>query len=590
MLWRGHVAWSVATALNPMRGASIIAAVLAPVAVVGVQAHPLRTGVPDVPPASRSSSLAACLAESTSNEGGRVEYVTRQSLNKDPGAWFAAAQSDNVAFHFSPEAIAYPKSSEQVAQCVRCAAEHSVPVVARSGGHSFAGYSSGGQDGALVVDLRALNAKQYHPSTLEGPTAEFGPSARLGDVVRFLWTSGRRGMSHGTCPTVAIGGHTMCNGFGPTSAAWGLMADNLIDADMVLANGSSVRVSQDHNSDLLWALRGAGQFYGIATRFRFRTHDASSPMGFIQYRWNALSQSNGISGLIQSLQAWTSAPDFPNELGFHLQITPTQGSVRAEIRGMWLKPVASFSPFAQKLRSLMDQYRVPQPSLVNVKEVNYLQLAALWDDFGDARHKLDPAALNGTHDNFVAKSILATDRSKPLTKDASKNLAAYIHALPSSAASDDWSWNLYMEMYGLPQAVYRRPAMAQGASAPARDGTWLIQAAVVGPTEKPLPAQAHTLVGQMESQVRHTLTESGSTPAGFACYVDADKALNQDWKSQYYGFDPGSPDGGPTWSRLVRLKHQVDPHNVFRSPQSLGTAPGIKPPEDDLDYSVHPLP
>lgn len=592
---RRSTCFAGATITSSMRLVRIAAAALGAAAgFVSIAARATPRAVDEVAAvrtARGGRTLSGCLDNSSSkgSPAPAIRHLTRQSAPSE-AVWFAAAQSDNVNFHFTPAAVAYPASAGQVGQAVRCASEAGVPVVARSGGHSFAGYSSGGQDGALVVDLAALDGKQFFPDAPQGKVAEFGPAARLGDVVRFLWTAGQRGMSHGTCPAVAIGGHAMCNGFGPTSAAWGLMSDNLVDVDVVLANGSLVRATPEHNPDLLWAVRGAGQFFGIATRLRFRTYDASSPMGYIRYRWNALKEPETLSAIVQTLQTWAADPSFPNELGFHIQVAPAAKGLTVEVRGMWLRPLAEYTPWGEKLRALMKQLHAPLPPIVNETEVNYFQLAALWDDFGDATHKLNPAALNGTRDNFIPKSTLASDRSKPLAPGALDQLSSYLFTLPRKEDGRDWGWNVYMEMYGLPHAKYRRPEAAGAAAGPTRDGSWLIQATVLTPQNKVLPAPARKLVVEMEQHVREAVTSSGSTPTGFACYVDADKVQGQQWMSEYYGYSGAGPDGGSTWSRLLRLKHQLDPHNLFRSPQTLGTAPGVKPADNDLDYTVHPLP
>jgi len=148
-----------------------------------------------------------------------------------------------------PLAIVYAKSAQDVSLAVTVAASFGIPVQPRSGGHSFGSYSLGGTDGALVVDLAALNSVEVNQTTWQ---ATIGGGTRLQDVTNKLHDQGKRAIAHGTCPQVGIGGHATIGGQGPLSRMWGLCLDHVIEVEVVIANGSIIRANKDQNADLFW--------------------------------------------------------------------------------------------------------------------------------------------------------------------------------------------------------------------------------------------------------------------------------------------------------------------------------------------------
>ena len=143
---------------------------------------------------------------------------------------------------------------------VKCGANTQIPVVARSGGHSYAGYGVGGQDGSLVVDLSALKNITYANGHQQA-TVQTGN--RLGDIAVNLWNNGQRALPHGTCPNVGSGGHTSYGGFGFLSRFGGLLLDRVVSAEVVLANGTVVTASKDSHADLFWVSRSSLQKYRL---------------------------------------------------------------------------------------------------------------------------------------------------------------------------------------------------------------------------------------------------------------------------------------------------------------------------------------
>ena len=135
-------------------------------------------------------------------ESGLTNALSREdfSLPKDPFYQLSAVNVYNKAFTITPAAVTRPRSAEEVAAVVKCAADLGLKVQPRSGGHSFANFSIGGQDGAVVVDL--VHFQQFSMDTTTW-NATIGGGTLLGDVTERLHDHGGRAMAHGTCPQVS---------------------------------------------------------------------------------------------------------------------------------------------------------------------------------------------------------------------------------------------------------------------------------------------------------------------------------------------------------------------------------------------------
>lgn len=176
-----------------------------------------------------------------------------------------ASQSYNTRFdNHRPAAIARCTSVADVQRCVEVARNARMPIAARSGGHSYAGYST--PDNGLVLDLRGMANVEVN-----GDTAVVGGGARLMEVYAAFAGAGRA-LPAGSCPTVGIGGLTLGGGIGVTARTYGLTCDKLTAVQIVTADGKQQTVD---GGDLLWALKGGGGGnFGIVTSFTFATEPA----------------------------------------------------------------------------------------------------------------------------------------------------------------------------------------------------------------------------------------------------------------------------------------------------------------------------
>jgi FAD/FMN-containing dehydrogenase len=163
-----------------------------------------------------------------------------------------------------PEAVVQVANAEDVGTVVDFARDHDLRLIPRSGAHSFAGYSTGE---GLVVDLSGLNAVEVEPG---GERARLGAGATMLPTYRALWEH-QMALSGGTCPTVGITGLTAGGGLGVLSRREGLTCDNLIEVEIVTADGRHLRANERDHSDLFWATRGGGGgSFGIITALSFR--------------------------------------------------------------------------------------------------------------------------------------------------------------------------------------------------------------------------------------------------------------------------------------------------------------------------------
>ncbi|MCC3279078.1 FAD-dependent oxidoreductase [Arthrobacter sp. zg-Y40] len=211
-------------------------------------------------------------------------------------AFTSARQVENPRFDGAePLAVLSAASADDVAEGVMFANASGVPLALRSGGHSYAGHSSG--DSALVIDVRALSAI----SVAADGSATIGAGARLIQVYEALGQQGRA-LAAGSCATVGITGLTLGGGVGVLTRAFGLTSDALRSVEMVSAEGMRMTASADENPDILWACRGGGGQVGVLTSLTFDTVPAPTiTTAFLEW-----SFADAVP-VILAWQAW--APD-----------------------------------------------------------------------------------------------------------------------------------------------------------------------------------------------------------------------------------------------------------------------------------------
>lgn len=416
-----------------------------------------------------------------------------------------------------PAAVAFPLSAADVAKCLGFARRHGVPVAVRSGGHSYAGWSSG--NGRLVVDVRRIAGIELDST---GTEVTVGAGARLGDVYAALAEHGRT-ISAGTCPSVGVSGLTLGGGHGLLSRAYGLSCDNLVMATVVTADGTVRTVGADQEEDLFWALRGAGNgSFGVVTRLRLRTHVVrESSSADLAWPWSRAAD------VLAAWQDW--APDLPDEMWAALRLQKNASG--SDPSGPEVSVVA-FSlgdrdDLAERLAALpggrtRDEVRT-EPHLDTIRRFA-----------GDTPEPAERPCYDVRSD-FVARSFPAA------------GVAAAVSAVEQGPAGVDVS----LATVALGGAVNRRPV--QETAFVHRQHRFLLQ--YEASWDRPDDAAG---TDRAEEWLRAAHGAMRPYASGEAYQNDFDPRL-PDWRSAYYG---------PALGRLEQLKRRYDPDRMFDFPQA----------------------
>ena len=179
----------------------------------------------------------------------------------------------NAMIERRPGLIARCADVADVMAAVNIARENDLLVAIRGGGHNGPGL--GTCDDGLVIDMSAIKYTRVDP---QASTVQVGGGCTWGDVDHATHAFGLATPS-GIVSTTGVGGLTLGGGHGYLTCKYGLTIDNLLSADMVLADGSFVTVSAEENQDLFWAIRGGGGNFGVVTEFRFQAHPVHTIVG-----------------------------------------------------------------------------------------------------------------------------------------------------------------------------------------------------------------------------------------------------------------------------------------------------------------------
>jgi len=208
-------------------------------------------------------------------QAARVEVPDFQGrlIGPQDGDYEQARTIFNAMIHRRPALIARCATVKDVSSAITFARERGLPLAVRGGGHNGAGL--GTCDDGVVVDLSLLKQIQVDP---QARTVRVGGGCTWGEVDR---ATGEYGLAtpSGIISTTGVGGLTLGGGLGHLTRRFGLTIDNLLEAQVVLASGETVRAAADERPDLFWALRGGGGNFGVVTSFLFRVHEVGTIFG-----------------------------------------------------------------------------------------------------------------------------------------------------------------------------------------------------------------------------------------------------------------------------------------------------------------------
>jgi hypothetical protein len=198
--------------------------------------------------------------------GGDVLTPGHEGYDETRAVW-------NGSFDKRPAVIARCRTAADIADVVRLARETGLPLAVRAGGHSLAGLSS--CDDGIMLDLSLMRDVEVDP---DARTARVQPGATWADFDAATQAHGLASTG-GLISHTGVAGLTLGGGIGWLMRTHGLAADNLIAAEIVTADGRSVRASSSEEPELLWGLRGGGGNFGVVSSFEFRLHPVGPVLG-----------------------------------------------------------------------------------------------------------------------------------------------------------------------------------------------------------------------------------------------------------------------------------------------------------------------
>jgi FAD/FMN-containing dehydrogenase len=422
-----------------------------------------------------------------------------------------------------PDAVVQVRDTADVAAAVRWANRFDVRLVARSGGHSYAGYCSTG-DG-VVLDLSRL-----HGIRVSRGRATVGPAAQLIDLQRALT---RRGVTvpSGSCPTVGIGGLALGGGHGLAGRRFGLTSDNLLSARVVTADGRVRHVDADTNEDLYWACRGGGGGnFGVVTALTLRTHRAAAASYFfVSWPWSQASEA---------IVAWQRfAPHSPPALTSILSLSTTggAGAPRVSALGQYFGGEAALRRLVRPLT------RVGGASLRTGRS-DYFTMVLRWAGCLDGGLA---ACHRSTRSSFFAKSDYF---DRPVGRRGRGRMIDWVERRQRTPSLG--SGALLLDAYG---GALNRPA-ADATAFVHRDMLFSIQYLAYFNGGAAGRASRRWINGVWRALRPHASGEA------YQNYIDPDL---DGWQRAYYGSN---------LARLREIKKQVDPDFRFRFPQAIPPA------------------
>jgi FAD binding domain/Berberine and berberine like len=420
-----------------------------------------------------------------------------------------------------PRLIARCIDTADVIAAVNFARDQNVLVAIRGGGHNGPGLGSC-NDG-LVIDLSMMKSVRVDPAT---KTVRVDPGCTSGDLDHATHAFGLA-VPLGIVSSTGVAGFTLGGGTGYLTRKHGLTVDNLLEADVVLANGSVATASERAHPDLFWAIRGGGGNFGVVTSFLFRAHPVKTVYAGPIF-WDAVHAR-------QVMRAYRDfLPTAPEDLGIFVGLK-TVPSIEPFPKEGWGKRacaiIGSYNGLAEAgqrvLAPLLDT--LPPPIFNWMGEMPFPAINALFDPFF-------PKGLQWYWKGDFVKSL--------------SDEAIDLHIAEAAKAPTELC---LMHLYPIDGAVRRvaRDATAWGA----RDASFSMVIAGISP--EPRDAEALKSWGRAYWKAVHPYNMGG----GYVNFMFDDEADGR-VQAAY----------GDNYGRLAVAKMKYDPNNLFRVNQNIAPA------------------
>jgi hypothetical protein len=433
-----------------------------------------------------------------------------------PGSKAAAARdvSYNKRTQLSPRVRVVAASAASVGATIRWATSNGIGFAIRSGGHSFEGFS---QSSDLVIDVRGMAGINL---SADKKSVSIGSGSSLGSVYDKL-SRNDLAIPAGSCFPVGVAGHSLGGGFGLLGRPFGLACDSILSMEMVDASGKILNVSEQENPDLFWALRGGGNgSFGVVTNFNFRTSAVNMVAKF------AITWTKPVAQGVKIVQGWQEwLEDLPSSVTCTLHLTQGEGGLMTlHVAGLSVQSESKLKVELNRLKTLAG----PTPD-VTTKTMT----------FDSAANKF-----NGTGPDTTFQKGKSDYLTEPMSAQGILTLLSGLRKSPVPIAA-------LCDSYG--GAINKVPSDAM---AFVHRGTtkYCIQYTKEWPS--PSASVANTNIAAMRS-----LYNSMRPFVSGGCYVNyCDLDLGDGYAKAYWG------DNLP---RLMKIKAEVDPKNIFKHAQSV---------------------
>src|SRR5215831_14873672 len=340
-----------------------------------------------------NTSIGINFKDLAANLAGNLVLPKDESYDETRRLW-------NQTVDKHPAALVRCASVEDVVHAVRWTRSHGLSLSVRGGGHDFGGRSL--CDGGVVIDCSQMRAVSIDP---ERCSATVQGGATIGDLIAAAQKHGLA-TTTGTISSVGLGGLTLGGGYGPLLGKFGLVADNLLSAQVVTADGRLLTANATEHPDLYWALRGGGGNFGVMVSMEYRLHPISQVLsGLLLY---PLDQATAV--LRHYNELITAAPD---------ELTIQPGFIQTPDAGpaLFLSPTYC-GALDQGERILKPLRMFGKPLLDQIKPVAYGALIYSIDALvpKGRRYFIQTQSLDGLRDETIMELIeQAQQFSSPLS-------------------------------------------------------------------------------------------------------------------------------------------------------------------------------
>jgi len=445
----------------------------------------------------------------------------------------------DLRYTYKPQVIVMAASASDVQTAVKCATASKVAVAPRSGGHSFEGYSIGGQDGSLVIDLTGLNRVSVSASGV----AKVGAGMRLGPLYLELFNQGGWTLNAGTCPSVGVGGHTLGGGFGLLGRKHGLLIDSVLIMEVVNANGELLTVSATSNPDLFYALRGAGGgSYGVVTQFTYQAVKPTSTVTSYTYDWD-IKDYQGVLRSYVDFQVKAS-----RDVGVEMNVGPDG----LEMYGLF---EGTKSQQAAALKEFLDN--APKPKSSDIREGRHIDAQLRFSYIAGDPKDINALALTGK--NKPGDSRYTKGKSLVYPEPLKDSTIALLGKWGSITPKGSTANYIIVDIWG--GAV--SDVSADATAFIHRDAHSVFEFVSEwneDPNAKPGIKDCTACLKWMDDMYAEFLTDFTANYGpvrGYQNYIDMEIP---NWQDAYYG---------QALSKLKQIKKATDPGNTFRFPQSI---------------------